>query len=324
MIWGQSCNRLILNKTTKIRLNYLIGAVISAILLYSLYLQIQKQVTQVDISSLFHKGLMPYLILAIILMPFNIGLEAFKWKILADIAQPTTYLQAFKSVLGGIALSIITPNRIGEYPGRIIYMKRKNTIRLISVAILAAFAQFLTLFIFGIIGLIYYNTHLPGKWPFIILGAAVLVLLFIGLVYFRFESWSKYFEHLPWFRRFQTYGHLLKRFTTSQQLQVLGLSCLRFLLFTTQYLFLMRWMNIHLSPAEGIFTSFLFFWAIAVIPSFALAELGIRGQVGLFLFHTFSQNTVGILAATIGLWCINLVLPALAGSILLVRMRILR
>ena len=116
----------------------------------------------------------------------------------------------------------------------------------------------------------------------------------------------------------------MQRFTRMEQLNVLGLSMLRFLVFTAQYLLLLRWMNIPLSCSEGLFTAFLFFWAIAVIPSFALAELGIRGQVSLFLFHNFSNNTMGILVATLGLWFINLVIPALVGSVMLIRMRLLR
>ena len=124
----------------------------------------QKQLTQVDPEDLFMSGLTPFLVLALVLMPLNIAIEAFKWKILAGVAQPTSYTQAVKSVLGGIALSIVTPNRIGEYPGRILYMKRKNTIRLISVAILAAFAQFLTLFTFGIIGLLYSMHSFRVPW----------------------------------------------------------------------------------------------------------------------------------------------------------------
>jgi hypothetical protein len=75
---------------------------------------------------------------------------------------------------------------------------------------------------------------------------------------------------------------------------------------------------------DGFFMSALFFWVIAVIPSITLVELGERGQVGLYLFHHFSDNTVGILGATIGVWCINLILPAIIGSILLFRMRIIR
>lgn len=325
MILEGCCKRkIILNKTTKIWLNYAIGALISGILLWSIYLQIEKQLNGVQYNSWLDTGLTSYLMLAILLMPVNLGIETYKWKMMAGTAQAISMLEAFKSILGGIALSIVTPNRIGEYPGRILYLKKKNTIRLISVSILAAFSQFLTLFFFGIIGLIYYNIHYPGFWPQIVLCSAILVLTVIVLIFFRFEHWSKYLEHIRWFRRFQTYGYLLKRFTYKEQLIILALSATRYVVFTAQYLILLRWMNMNLSPAEGFCTAFLFFWAIAVIPSIALAELGIRGKVSLFLFGHFSQNTIGILTATVGLWLINLVIPAIAGSVLLIRLRVLR
>ncbi len=324
MIWGADCKRLILNKNTKIWLNYLIGIAISSALLWGIYLQIKKQVSSIDTDTWLEQGITSYLILSILLMPLNLGIEAYKWKILANTAQPISYKDAFKSVLGGIALSLVTPNRIGEYPGRILYLKRKNTVRLISVAILAAFAQFLTVFIFGNVGLVYYNFRFPGNVQLIILAASLVATILVALIFFHFERWAKLFERVKWLKRFKTYGHLLRRFTVKEQLLVLGLSGLRFIVFTAQYLILLHWMNINLSALDGLCMAFLFFWAIAVIPSIALAELGIRGQISLFLFHKFSQNTMGILAATIGLWGINLIIPAVIGCILLIRMRVVR
>jgi hypothetical protein len=257
-------------------------------------------------------------------MPLNLSIEGLKWKILASSAQPIRYIEALKSVLAGISLSVITPNRIGEYPGRIIYLKRKNSVRLISVAVLAAVAQFITLFSFGILGLVYYNIHFPGTWQKAILAVAIIMLIAIVFVFFRFEHWSRYIEHIRWLKKLRTYGSIVRRFTLSEQFKVLGLSALRFVVFTTQYLLLLRWMNIPLSLTAGFCTASLFFWAIAVIPSIALAELGIRGKVGLFLFHSFSSNSLGIVTATLGLWGMNLVVPAIAGTFLLMRIRLLK
>ena len=105
---------------------------------------------------------------------------------------------------------------------------------------------------------------------------------------------------------------------------VLALSLLRFSVFTAQYLFLLRWMNVAVPLAEGFIIAALFFWVIAVIPSVALTELGVRGNVSLYLFHNFSSNTVGMLAATMGIWLLNLILPSILGSVLVMRMRLLR
>lgn len=312
-----------LNKSTKIWLNSLIGIVISTVLLYSLWLQIQAQLSKLDGAD-WWQGDTNYLIVGLLLMPLNLSVEVFKWKLLAGATQPISTLQAWKSYFAGIALSFLTPNRVGEYPGRILYLKRKNTIRLISVSILGAFAQFISLFLYGIAGLVYYNMAFPGYWQKIVLMVCCMAIILLVLVFFQFEKWVAGIENMKWLRRFQTYSMLIQRFTLSEQFVVLGLSMLRFTIFTIQYLMLLKWMGISLISTEGFLTATLYFWSIAVIPSVAFSELGVRGQVSLFLFHPYTQNTIGILTATVSLWCINLILPAIVGSILLLRVRLLK
>lgn len=310
-----------MNKNRKIWLNSLIGIGISAILVYSLWLQIEKQLSHFGGHSWWEEGNTTFLLIGILIMPVNLSLEVLKWKLLAGSAQPLSTAQAWKSYFAGIAISLVTPNRIGEYPGRILFLKRKNTIRLISVAILGAFAQFFALFLYGTIGLVYYNIAFPGYWQKLLLVTCLFIIIVVAACYFYFEKWIVYFERIKWLRRLGTYKELIRRFTTKEQLQVLAISLLRFAVYTVQYLVLLNWMNIPFPFVSGFLMACLYFWSLAVIPSIAFAELGVRGQVSLFLFHHFSENTIGILAATVGLWSINLILPALIGSILLLRVR---
>ena len=313
-----------MDKSTKIWLNYLLGAAISLLLLWGIYLQAKSQLNKVDSSVWQDMGPTYLLWLALLLLPVNLGLEAKKWQLLAGSAQPTTYGQALTSYLAGIAFSIVTPNRLGEYPGRILYLKRQNTFRLISVSILGAFAQLITVFIFGMAGLIYYNLAFPGTVPLALLLSCLAIIILLGFIYLRFEKWLPLLKKFKWTSRVNVYRQLLMRFNNDEQLVVLGISMLRFVVFTAQYLILLRWMNVSMPLREGFFIACLFFWAITVIPSIALAELGIRSQVGIFLFGKFSANVMGILAATAGLWLINLIVPAVIGSILLARLRLFR
>lgn len=313
-----------LNKTTKIWLNYVIGGCISVLLLWGIYLQIQKQLNKVDWDAIWVTGPVYLLIICIMLMPLNLALEAKKWHLLAGSAQPLSYRQALHSYFAGIAFSLVTPNRIGEYPGRLLYLKRKNTVRLVGVSLLGALAQMLTLFIYGLAGLIYYNIVFPDTFSAIVLIACAIVLIVVFIIYWRFETWMPIIERIKWLRKYNVYGRLLQRFTAKKQLTILSISLLRYGIYTAQYLFLLWWMNVDVPVFGGFMMSSLFFWVIAVIPSITLIELGERGQVGLYLFHHFSENTVGILAATVGIWCINLILPAILGSILIFRMRLLR
>lgn len=285
------------------------------------------QLKKVDAATLWDTGPEYFLWICVVLMPVNLLLEGKKWQILAGSAQPLSFRRAMASYLGGIAVSLVTPNRLGEYPGRMLYLKRKNAIRLVSVSILGALSQMLTLFVFGTVGLLYFCINFYQPWALAILIASFFITCILIVAFWRFETWLPFIERIKWLRKFRVYKTLLKKFTQNQQLAILGISLLRYSIYTAQYLFLLYWMKIEMPFFDGFWICALFFWVITVIPSITLVELGERGYVALYLFHeatNFSENIVGILAATVGIWLINLTLPAIVGSLLLLRMRLLR
>jgi hypothetical protein len=65
------------------------------------------------------------------------------------------------------------------------------------------------------------------------------------------------------------------------------------------------------------------FLSLAVIPSIALLEVGLRGQVSLRLMGLFSANSLGIGLTSVTIWAINLILPALIGTLFLVNIKLL-
>lgn len=313
-----------LNKSRKIALNYAVGGILTLLLLWSLYHQVHRQLGQVQDDAWKHTGSSWLLALVLLLLPLNLGLEIKKWHLLAGMAQPISIREAMGSYLAGIAFSLITPNRIGEYPGRLMYLNRKSTFRLINVSILGSFAQLIALFIFGTAGLLYFALATRYWWTWPALTGCLLMTIGVTIVYLRLETWLPRLERYPKLRKWIVYGKLLGRFSGRQQAGIFALSLLRFAVFTAQYLIFLYWMNVQVPVAEGYLTAALFFWIMAVIPTIALAELGLRGQVGIWLFGRFSANTIGILASTAGLWVVNLMIPALIGSVLLLRLRLLR
>lgn len=254
-------------------------------------------------------------------MPVNMLLEAKKWQMLVQYSQPLTFKEAFASYLAGLAFSVITPNRVGEYPGRLIYLKKENTLRLVNVSILGAIAQMLTVMLFGIIGLIYYNITIPSVTAKVVLASTVGATFLIVIIYTHFEKWLPKIEHIKWLKKYIVYAKLLRAFKIKEQLAILSISVFRFVVYSCQFMCLFYWLNIQLPILSGFCTTSLFFFSIAILPSIAIAELGLRGQLSIFLFHPFTIDTIGILVATFGLWFINLVVPALAGTILILRMR---
>jgi hypothetical protein len=61
----------------------------------------------------------------------------------------------------------------------------------------------------------------------------------------------------------------------------------------------------------------VFYLLMALAPTIGFTELPIRAGAAVFLLGKFHSNVVGIEAATFGIWIINLVLPAIAGTVVL-------
>jgi hypothetical protein len=317
-------NTILLNKNTKIWLNYTVAIIISLLLWYNIYTQIQQQWCSNSGGQLIYNLNSFWLYLALVLMPVNILLETRKWQVLAGSAYPISFSNALSSFLSGLALSILSPNRIAEYPGRILYLKQKNTLQLISASVLGMASQILAFALFGSLACTYFWFHNPGLihkilWP-ISLGITVLS----GWFYFRFERCLPGLQRFAWVRKFNLYAQLMRRFSSKRLFNILFISMLRFLVFTAQFLILLQWMNVNITLGNAFFSATLFFGIMAIIPSVAITELAERGQVSLFLFHHFSSNSLGILGATFSLWLLNLIIPAFAGSLLILKSRWLR
>jgi hypothetical protein len=322
------------NKSTKIRLNYVVGAAISLLLLWAIYAQIVKQLNGIASSTWQHTGKSIYLVLALALVFVNSFLESYKWYTLMSWAAPVRYTTALGSYLAGIAFSIITPNRVGEYPGRILYLGGSNTIRYLVVSVSGILSQLAGIYFLGLVGLTYYHMHLlsagdtmiggillPAIMAKVVWVVCIIINILIAVMYWRSDMWLPLLATSKRLRRFALYSKLMSRIGNSNKMKVLALSLLRVLVFTAQYLFLLLWLNVEVPLLQGFCMAALFFWVMAVVPSLALTELGIRGAVGLFIFSQVSPNSIGILAATTSIWVINLILPAIIGSILIIKMK---
>jgi hypothetical protein len=75
---------------------------------------------------------------------------------------------------------------------------------------------------------------------------------------------------------------------------------------------------------QGFWIISILFLVMAIVPSFAIADLGIRGKFSIALLTLYSSNTIGIIGTTFGIWFLNLFIPALTGSFLILATRIFR
>jgi len=316
------------SKNIKIFFNYFLGPLLGAWLFYSLYQQIKNQ-PHLDESIALIKN-MPFgreawKFWAVIFMAFaNWGLEAKKWQLMMHDLQPMKYITAFKSVLSGVTFSLNTPNRIGEYAGRILYVAEGKRLKAISLSIAGSMCQLAITLLAGCGGLIYIlyfvqteqNTimGLSFYWIRTLLFCSACATAIVFLFLFKLSLIVGFVEKIPAMAKFVRYINVLDNFTSQLLVKLLLLSLLRYSVFVLQYLLLLQVLQVESTFAQAFWIITILFLVMAVVPSIAIAELGIRGKFSTALLGLFSTNTIGILAASFGIWLINLFIPALCGS----------
>jgi hypothetical protein len=134
----------------------------------------------------------------------------------------------------------------------------------------------------------------------------------------------KLIEKIPASKKFIQYINVLEQFTAKLLLSLLWLSFFRYLVFVLQYILLLEVLHVEIFWVNSFWIISILFLVLAIVPSFAIADLGIRGKFSTELLSVYSINTLGILGTTFGIWFINLFIPALAGSILILGIKIFK
>ena len=101
----------------------------------------------------------------------------------------------------------------------------------------------------------------------------------ISLIYVLVE---KYLSK-KW-KRFKSYVAVFKKYSNKELSRALMYSLIRYLIFNVQFYLLLRILGVNLPFIHSLFLTSALYYALTIIPTIALTELGIRGSLSLFLF----------------------------------------
>jgi hypothetical protein len=270
----------------------------------------------------------------LVLMLVYWGVEARKWQLLVSHVQQFSLLRAFKSVLSGCSITMLTPNRIGEYGGRILFLDEAHRIKGISLTIIGSISQLLVTMVMGCMGLLFlrFFSHpggsalsvLPHFWGDVLIYFSLVCTVLLFLFYIRIGWLVRLMEKVPAFNKVVRHITVLDEFEGKQLVQLLSLSLLRYLVFVLQYVLLLQVMDAGIGGWLSFWLISVFYLVMAVAPTIGFLELPIRAKASVEIMQLFSSNTLGIQTAALGIWCINLVIPALIGSILILGIKIVK
>ena len=128
---------------------------------------------------------------------------------------------SIKAVFLGITVSIFTPNRVGEFGGRVFCLEKANRIKAVLITILGNMGQLLATTIFGTLALVHYihsySGFLDGEadyWFFILVFIAAIVVSTLIALYLNAYWLSSFFMKFKFLRKYEEYSDVFSYYST--------------------------------------------------------------------------------------------------------------
>lgn len=265
----------------------------------------------------FHKH--QYMVMIILLLAcLNWSLEAMKWRFLMKKLEDISFFTAIRSVFNGMTVSFFTPNRSGEFAGRIIYLFPDNRVKGALLSLVGSTAQLLITLQAGLASLFFFlPLFIEMKSGSLLLWRLFILFLFfiVSLAWWKLPRMVRIIDALNIKNSWKEKVHVWDHCSSRDLMKVWSLSFLRYTVFTLQQVLLFRILGFQLPLPEMMGLSAISFLLITCIPSIALGELGIRGSVNIAIFGLAGAPSASIVLVTFSLWCLNLALPAFLGAL---------
>jgi uncharacterized membrane protein YbhN (UPF0104 family) len=267
----------------------------------------------------------------LLLMFLNWFVESIKWKYLINKLESVSVWMSLKAIFLGITVSIFTPNRIGEFGGRIFCLRNADRIKAVISTVLGNLSQLLATVIFGSLAFCYFvfaYDDLSGfnfsslRWYLLVFN---LIILFGSLsLYLNASFLTVVLNKISFLKKYDDYLNVFSYYSKKELLIILFFSVFRYSIFTFQFYLLLLFFDVEISFISSATMSALTFFTMSIIPTIAITELFARGSVAVVFFGLLSDNLLGITMAASTLWAINLVLPAIIGVFFVFNLKFFR
>jgi hypothetical protein len=228
--------------------------------------------------------------LLMILTGFNWFFEIKKWQLLVSKVQDISFKLATQQSLSALTVSIITPNKIGDYGAKALFFPNYLRGKILFLNLIGNFWQMAVTVLFGVIGLVFLINHFNFEpiifrpWHMVILF--VIIALFVLIV--RFKNHSFQGVSIAQMIKFT------QTLTLKAHINIALLSILRYLVF-----------------------SFQLYLLASVIPVIQVFDAAVKGSIAIMIFSFFEVPGIVVLSAITCMWLLNVVLPAMIGSVFL-------
>ena len=271
------------------------------------------------------------LLIVFALMFTNWILEAKKWQVLIKSLAKINLLESLEAVWVGLSLATFLP--LGNYLGRAKKLPQKNRFDSAAALMVNGGLQFWATMLGGIFGISQFLEL--GKLITFLLFVFWILIYLVGIFFYKklppiktqkvIEKkyyFSKTLKTVSYITNWvQNNLYFASQYSQKEILKATFLALLRYTVFMIQMILIFKAAGFLLSIEKIIVGSSLLFAAKSVLPVGGfVVGLSVREATALYFFGSLGEEKV--VTITFLLWIINIGLPVLVGSVLLLRNKI--
>ncbi len=253
---------------------------------------------------------------AVLLVPINWGLEAAKWHTVQSAEN--SFLTNFKTVIAGLSAGLMVPRFIADYVVRLKLAKVASSSHVVHELAINKIIQAGVTNVFGVLGFLGIWLAVEPDFSWVL---SVMSLVTVGVILLLFINLNSV---LGWLGRL---SFILRIFPELPQVsaapkpilyRVVGWAALRFIVFSLQFALILYWFGAEIPATTMLSAIAITFFIKSNLPALNfLSDLGVREFSAMLAFSLLSVDESLVIVASLALWFINLLVPALIGSLAL-------
>ncbi|MDB5136637.1 MAG: hypothetical protein JWP37_3240 [Mucilaginibacter sp.] len=258
------------------------------------------------------------------LMIVNWVLESVKWKYLTRELVSITTWEAIEGVFCGLTWAIFTPNRLGEYGGRVMFLPNRKRIHGVFAMAVGSFGQNVITNVLGLLALMWFaftfhpvNILVASALSVVAVGFMILLLVF----YFNIGWLVTLLNRISFLKNYHRFFDILGRYKTRELLNIMWFCLARFFVFSFQYYLVIHLLMPQIPLFPMMMMVFILFFIQSALPSLDLLDIGVRNFTASIFFIYITDQKIAVMAAVSSIWLINLIIPAILGSVFVLKLR---
>ena len=320
---------LLLTARGKKLFSYLLKLGILALAFWFVYHRILKnsgnlQNFQVLVSHITYNKVLNTIVFVVLLMIVNWVLESLKWWYLAKELSPMSIMLAIESVFCGLTWAVFTPNRIGEYAGRVMFLPNRKRIHGVFMMAVGSFGQNVITNVLGAGASVWFLYSFLNLNSWLMLGISLVAMVFMGLMltlYFNIKWMVYLLNRVKFLKKYHRFFDIMAKYTTAELLSIMWFCLARFFVFTFQYYLIIHLLLPQIPLLQMTLLMFVFFFIQSAMPSLDVLDIGVRSLTAGTLFSYVTDQSIAIVVAVSLIYIVNLIIPAILGSVFVFKLK---